>query len=450
MRKSGFALVELVVAMGVFSIIVFAAIRLFLVSQETAIIGEKKTQAQALAGQYLEELRNLRKDDWASLVNGRYILQSQTGNLNLVATTSGEMINNFTRYLEIGDAFRDQTGNLIESGGSLDLSTKKITTFVSWTGLFPSSVTQTTYLTRYLENIAWTQTTVADFETGEMSLVEIVDPVINDGEIQLRGGCFENPAGAWIYDDQFQNTWQIHPSAEANIKEVTQLDGKVYEGKKALGLVSFSGASTKLRNKGGICTLGFTRIEFYAYNNAAIDQSFQIGGKWEQDFVEVTLPPQSWKFISLPYGDVSGGSEVNFDFIFFKEGSRYQLGTKFYLDNITLAGGVGGFYQMGTLTSSVLDTGHSSAFNKISFNGQIPSQTQIGFQTAIANSNDGPWVFSGPGGTGLADDLYTAPAGESIWLGANIGQFFRYKAYLKSLDGENTPILEKVTVNYSP
>lgn len=448
--KKGFALVELVVALGVFSIIVFAAIRLFIVSQEVSVIGEKKIQAQALATEDFEKVKNLKRNDWGSLTNGRYIFQNQAGNLTLAPTTTGEEVDGFTRFLEIDNAYRDENGNLVESGGTLDPSTKKLTVFISWSGLFPRSISQTTYLTRYLDNLAWTQTTVADFEQGEMEYVEIVDPTIDDGEIQLEGGCAENPAGAWIYDDQFQNTWQIHPSAKDDIKEVTQSDGKVYEGKKALELSSFSGNSTKLRNREQICTLGFTRSEFWAYNNAAITQSFQIGGKWEQDFVEVILPPRSWKFISLSYGDISGGSEINFDFIFFKAGSQYQSGTKFYLDNITLAGGVGGFYQMGTLTSSVLDTGHSSAFNQIGFNGQIPDQTQIGMQTAVADSSDGPWIFYGPGGTGLPDDLYTAPEGEGIWLGANIGQYFRYKAYLKSFDGENTPILYDVTTNYSP
>lgn len=450
MKKNAFALVELIVALGVFSIIIFGAIRLFITVQETSIIGQKKTQAQALLAEYLAYLHNLRADDWENLTNGRWLVQESGGNLSLSPTTDGETINGFTRYLEIEDAFRDQAGQLVASGGFPDPSTKKISVTVSWSGIFPGSSTQSTYLTRYRQNLAWTQTTITDFSAGTMEYLEIVEPIIDNGEVQLQGGCLENPVGAWIYDDQFQNSWTIHPSAKESIKEVSQPPGFVYQGAKALEIANFSGSNTKLRNTGNVCTLGFTRIEFWAYNSAAINQSFQIGGKWDQEFVEVLLPSRSWRFISLSYGDVSGGQEVNFNFIFFRAGSQYQSDTKFYLDNMTLAGGIGGYYQVGTLTSSTLDANYQSAFNRISFNGLMPANTQIGIQTAVADSPAGPWIFYGPGGTSLPDDLYLNPEGEGIWLGANIGRYFKYKAYLKSLDGQETPVLYDVTVNYSP
>jgi len=115
-----------------------------------------------------------------------------------------------------------------------------------------------------------------------------------------------------------------------------------------------------------------------------------------------------------------------------------------------LGNGVGGFYQTGTLSSSVLDTGKSSAFNRISFTGSLPANTMIGFQAAVSNSPTGPWLFYGPGGTSSETDLYSVAEGQGLWLGANQGRYFRYKALLKSTDGENTPILKDVTINYSP
>lgn len=449
-KESGFSLVEIIISFGIFSVVIFAIAQLLLVSQEAAALGKEKVKATAMLSEYLEELKNIRRQNWESLINGRYIIRESSGNLELEASTEGEIIENFTRYLEIAYARRDQNENLVASGGEIDPSTKKIAVTVSWTSLHPSSISQETCLTRFLDNLAWTQSTVTEFDEGEMVLVEIVNPVINDGEVQLRGGCEENPEGGLIYNEQFHNTWQIHPSALADIKEVGPAEGEVFEGNLSLSISDFNGTSTKLRNGDTVCTIGFTNVEFQAYNDAAITQSFKIGGKWEQEFSEVVLPPQSWQLISIPYGDLSGGDEVNFDFIFFREGDQYQAGTKFYVDNMALSNGFGGFYATGTLTSSVLDTGRSSVFNRISFNGEIPVNTQIGLQTASSDSPTGPWIFYGPGGTSLDDDLYTTPEGEGVLFGGNIGQYFQYKAYLKSFDGQETPILYDVSVNYSP
>lgn len=447
-KVKGYALVELVIALGVFSIIVFAIMQLFLVAQEATSIGNNKLKASGLLLEYSEELKNLQRHSWDSLTNGRYIIGKSGSNLVFQATSSAETVNNFNRYLTIAGVYRDALGNIVPTG-TLDSSTKKASIFVSWQGLHPSSFSQEVYLTRYLENFFWTQTTTVDFNAGIMDMVKLVNPPTGDGEVQLEGGCGTNPTGAWIFDDTFQNDWDIHPSAKNNIKEVTQPPGQVYEGQKALELSSFGGNSTKLRNRLNICTLGFTRLEFYAYNSAAIPQSFKIGGHWDQQFVEVNLPPQSWQKISLPYADVSGGNEVNFDFIFFQAGN-FQTGTKFYLDNVTLTGGVGGYFTEGTLISSIFDSGKISAFNRISFTGATPPNTQVGFQTAVSSYSDGPWAYYGPGGTGISSDLYTIGTGQGIWLGANIGRYFRYKAFLKSTNGVSTPILNDVTINYSP
>lgn len=444
---SGFLLTEVLLALGIFSVLLLAFSYLFLIGLSSSHYSGQEIQAQALLSESLEAARIVRQESWDNLINGTFYPHFENGHWSLMATTSAETIGPFTRKIEITDCYRNEQGELVPEPGRLDPSTKKIISSLSWQGAIAKTASATAYLTRYLDNLVWKQTTQAEFDAGEKEYVETT--LVNDGEVQLQGGCEDNPAGAWIYDEEFQNTWQIHPSAKDNIKEITQAEGQVYEGERALEISSFSGASTKLRNKGDICTLGFRRLEFYAYNSADIPQSFQIGGHWDQNFVEVSLSPQSWELISLSYADVSGGNEVNFDFIFFKEGN-YQNGTKFYLDNVTLDGGIGGYYQLGILTSSVFDAGQSSAFNRIEFDAEIPLNTSVGFQLAVADSPDGPWHFTGPDGTDQENDLYTDPEGEGIRIPGNVGRYTRYKAYLKSEDGKNTPIVYEVRINYSP
>lgn len=448
--KKGIVLVEVLLATAILGALLVPILDFFVTSIESNWFASREVKAQSLIIEQLEALRSIRERNWEELAEGTYYLTVTDGTWKLTLSEEGETVGLFTKKIEILPVYRDQNDLLAQvqdPGARLDPSTKKITASVSWHALRDRSLRIDTYLTRYLDNLTWTQTTQAEFDQGEKEYVETT--LVDDGEVRLEGGCGENPSGAWVYDDSFQNTWKVHQSALLDINEVTQPPGQVYEGESALELSRFTGASTKLRNAESVCTLGFTRLEFFAYNSAEIEQSFEVGGDWQGGFVEASLPPQSWELVSLPYADVSGGNEVNLNFIFFKEGS-FQEGTIFYLDNLTLAGGVGGYYTQGTLTSSVFDAGRETVFNRISFNADVSLQTEIGFQTATANSSQGPWVFYGPGGTTETNDLYTDPEGEGIWLGNNFGRYFRYKAYLRSLDGESTPILYDVTINYSP
>jgi hypothetical protein len=448
--KKGIVLVEVLLAAGILGALLVPILNFFVTSIESNWFAAKEVKAQSLALEQLEVIRSIRERNWDELREGSFYLTSDSGRWELVEAEDGEVIDTFTRKLEILPAYRDQTDQLVEAeapGAQLDASTRKIRSIVSWHVLRDRSLAIETYLTRHLDNLSWTQTTQAEFDLGEKEYTETTE--VTDGEVQLEGGCDESPLGPMIYDEEFRNTWTIHPSAKNDITEITQPPGQVYEGEKALEVINFNGADTKLRNAMSICTLGFTRFEFYVYNSASVEQSFGIHGEWGGSFVEVVIPPQNWEFVSLTYADVSGGNEVNLDFLFFKP-FNVQAGTIFYLDNLTLAGGVGGYYPEGTLTSSVFDAGRQTVFNRISFNGNLPVQTELGFQIATANNPSGPWLFYGPAGTTETNDLYLNQAGEGIWLGNNFNRYLRYKAYLRSLDGTATPVLFDITINYSP
>src|SRR5581483_5824258 len=67
--------------------------------------------------------------------------------------------------------------------GTLDPSTKQAVTTISWTQPYPGSVSSITYITRYLDNAAYTQTTQADFNTGGLSNVQVTNSA--GGEVTL-------------------------------------------------------------------------------------------------------------------------------------------------------------------------------------------------------------------------------------------------------------------------
>lgn len=197
MKKNGYSLVEIIVALGIFSMVIFSTIQVFITSREAGGISANKTKALFLINDYFESLKNLRRENWNNLINGRYLVTTPSGTIVLVPTTNGETIDDYTRFLTIENAFRDTTGKLVDSGGTQDPSTKKITVSVSWQGLHPAEIVQSSYLTRYLDNLSWGQTTEAEFNQGTMNSVAVVNN--NGGEIILGGGghgdwCNPGPA----------------------------------------------------------------------------------------------------------------------------------------------------------------------------------------------------------------------------------------------------------------
>jgi hypothetical protein len=110
--------------------------------------------------------------------------------------------------------------------------------------------------------------------------------------------------------------------------------------------------------------------------------------------------------------------------------------------------------ETGTLDSQTFDTGVTSGaqLNSITWKGNVPSGTSVGFQIAVSNSASGPWNFIGPDGTSAT--TYTNISGSPISLGnysSLDGRYFRYRVILTTNTGQTaTPQVTSVIVNWSP
>lgn len=102
------------------------------------------------------------------------------------------------------------------------------------------------------------------------------------------------------------------------------------------------------------------------------------------------------------------------------------------------------FATEGTYESSTFDAGTNAGFNRLTWTEQNPASTNIQFQIAT-NSDGSTWNFVGPDGS--IGSFYDSAG--AIPLNSVSAQYFRFKATLSG-DGNDTPILEDVTVNYSP
>jgi type II secretory pathway pseudopilin PulG len=159
--------------------------------------------------------------------------------------------------------------------------------------------------------------------------------------------------------------------------------------------------------------------------------------------------------ISLPSFNLTG---VN-DNQYFQYRAVFETGNSSYtpeLQDISITygeigGGSGVFETVGDLTSSAYDMGRSSSVQAIEWDESIPTcipVCTVRLQIRAApdsGGSPGTWTdWYGPGGSG---GYFTQPLGAIIPVALNGNQWVQYRAFLDG-DGNDTPVLEEVRVNY--
>jgi hypothetical protein len=120
-------------------------------------------------------------------------------------------------------------------------------------------------------------------------------------------------------------------------------------------------------------------------------------------------------------------------------------------------GGSGGSYlPSGTFESQYFDSNFTTAFNRLSVNYVQPIETTITFQVAVVAAVSGScesavYNFVGPDGTSSSYFSSDGPIPfTTIGSYQNPGRCLKYRVFLSTNDSAFTPVLEDVTVNYSP
>lgn len=164
--KSGQSLIEILIAIGLTGILLPALLTGLVASREGKAQENQRLQAAALLKESEEAIRSIREKGWTNIsTNGTYDV-AVSGSEWVLTPCPCPQISGYSRQVVIADAQRDANGNIVDSGGTLDPSTKKITATVSWQTPFASSLELISYYQRYLGNAVWVQTTDADFNAG--------------------------------------------------------------------------------------------------------------------------------------------------------------------------------------------------------------------------------------------------------------------------------------------
>ncbi len=188
-ENKGQALVELVVGFGIL-IIVLGSVGLLLIGvRENRDQAANILTAQTSALMQAEAVRSVREGGWGNLKNGTYHVVNTGTRWSLVL--GPETVSGLTRQINLASACRDNSNALVECPtGRVDPSTKKVTVTTSWASFFGGSVGQTFYLTRYLGNTTWQQTSDTDFLKGSTVCTKVTNT--SGGEIQLLSAPVTN------------------------------------------------------------------------------------------------------------------------------------------------------------------------------------------------------------------------------------------------------------------
>ncbi len=183
----GQSLVELLVALGLAAILIPAFMAGIMASREGRAQQEQRSSAAASWREAVEAVRAVRNKGWTSFaVNGTYHPVVEAGSWKLEA--GSETLGDLTRSVVISDYLRNS---------KVDPSTKNVLVTVSWSMPLANSVSSTLVLTRYLDNLVYTETTEAQFNAGTKSGTNVTNTA--GGEVVLGAGGY----GDWCRPSDF-------------------------------------------------------------------------------------------------------------------------------------------------------------------------------------------------------------------------------------------------------
>ncbi len=181
-KTAGQMLVELLVAIGLAAIMLPALATALVGAREGQAQENERLQATALLREASEAIRSVREKGWTNIATNGTYHPTITGNTWSLAAGS-ETIDNFIRHIVISDVQRNSSGAIIDSGGTVDPSTKKITITLSWTTPITTTMSEELYFSRHQANAVIDDTTQADFNTGAHTNTTATNT--SGGEIQL-------------------------------------------------------------------------------------------------------------------------------------------------------------------------------------------------------------------------------------------------------------------------
>ncbi len=171
-KKSGFALIEVVLAIAIFSMFSVGITYLSLDILQADEKVEEGNFALLYTQEGLEAARQMRDRNFLLLEDGDHGLDLSDDEWTFIPAPE-DIDGYYDRTVSVEDVYRDVDGDIAETG-TLDPDTKKVTSTVEWNhrGLFPKSIELSTYLSNWSGD-DWIQTDCDEFNAGVFEDTEV-------------------------------------------------------------------------------------------------------------------------------------------------------------------------------------------------------------------------------------------------------------------------------------
>lgn len=227
--NSGQSIIELLIVMALMAILLPVLIGGMIMTREGKPQQLRQAQAAQRMREVAEALRSIRERNWESIaIAGVYHVTTDGVQWSIApgALTS----EGITTEVVVSDVYRDSTNTIVSTGGSIDPSTKKVDITLSWMLPFPTSTTSSLYLSRYLDNATYTQSTQTDFETGTHNFTIVTND--QGGEVSLGAGG----GGNWCALELTIASLDLPKNGVANAFTVVEGKGFAGTGDNASGV----------------------------------------------------------------------------------------------------------------------------------------------------------------------------------------------------------------------
>lgn len=230
--RHGQSIIEILIVVGMAAIVLPALLTGLVTSRSGRAQYTQRLEATTLLKEAGEAVRTIRDGGWTTLVaygNGTFHPESSGTDWSL-EPGSETLANGFMRQIDIIEVRRDVSGTIVSSGGNVDPSTRKVMVMVSWSQPYQSSISSTMYLTRYLDNASYTETTQTQFNAGTKGGVVVQasapnpTPTPDDGEMILASGGHSN----WCAPSVDQNTLNLPKNGVG--KAISAIQGQAFAG----------------------------------------------------------------------------------------------------------------------------------------------------------------------------------------------------------------------------
>ncbi|MCB0749559.1 MAG: prepilin-type N-terminal cleavage/methylation domain-containing protein, partial [Ignavibacteriae bacterium] len=169
-HKKAFGLLEVIIAVAIFLIIATSGLGILIANLSSSSLEQEIQAANLYAQEGLDAITSVKRENWNDLLTGTYGLTNTNGYWELqgISDTQGK----YTRQIQISAVERDGSNNIVNTGGTQDPATFKITSTVDWnfTNQKAKTIELIKYLTYWEEPIAITGDWTLPTQAGSFDL----------------------------------------------------------------------------------------------------------------------------------------------------------------------------------------------------------------------------------------------------------------------------------------